>query len=122
MHSDNGIFTSDQLCFECDNKHQEQYFSGFVAQHHNSRAERAIQTSMYMARIFMVHYSLYWIDKGANDMSLWSFAINKSVWLHNCLPNYRSVITPLELITINKADHCDLSRSNVWRSPLCYGT
>ena len=34
------------------------------------------------------------------------------------LPNYRSGITPLELLTSNKADHRDLSRSHVWGCPV----
>ena len=29
MHCDNGIFASDQFHLECNNKHQDQYFSGF---------------------------------------------------------------------------------------------
>ena len=59
MHSDNGIFVSDQFRLDCDNKHQEQYFSGVGAQHHNARSERLIQTIMYMAITFMVHSSYH---------------------------------------------------------------
>ena len=52
---------------------QSQSFSGVGAQHQNSKAERAIQTIMYMARTFMVHSSLHWTDMGADDISLWLF-------------------------------------------------
>ena len=66
----------------------------------------------------MVHSSLNWTDHGAYDISLWSFAVNHDVWLHNRLPNYRSGVTPLELITSNKADHHNLSRSHVGGCPI----
>jgi len=33
----------------------------------NARAERAIQTIMYMAQTFMVHASLHWTDRGSDE-------------------------------------------------------
>ena len=95
IHSDNVIFLSDPFRLDCDNKHQEQFFSGFVAQHQNTKSERAIKTIIYMARNFMVHSSLHWKYHGANEISPWSFSIKHAVWLHNFLPNYHSGITPL---------------------------
>ncbi len=50
IHGDNGIFASDQYQQECAEKGQMQSFSGVGAQHQNAKAERAIQTVMYMAR------------------------------------------------------------------------
>ena len=61
-HGDNGIFSSEEYRAECLGKDQSQSFSGVGAQHQNARAERAIQTIMYMARSFMVHASLHWTD------------------------------------------------------------
>ena len=58
MHSDNGIFASDRLHLDCDNKQQDKYFSVVVAKHHKSRAERSIQNIMYMEITFMVYSSL----------------------------------------------------------------
>jgi hypothetical protein len=69
------------------------------AQHQNAKAERDIQTIMYMARTFMVHSSLHWTNMGADDISLWPFAVQHAVWLYNRVPNQESGLTPLELIT-----------------------
>ena len=60
-HSDNGIFVSEAYRKDCEGKGQIQSFSGVGAQHQNSRAERPIQTIMYMAWTFMIHSSLYWM-------------------------------------------------------------
>ena len=92
---------------------QMQSFSGMGAQHQNSKAEQAIQTIMYMARTFLVHSSLHWIDMGAYDISLWPFAVKHVVWLYNHVPNQLSGLTPLELITKQKVDHRDILRSHV---------
>jgi hypothetical protein len=116
-HGDNGIFSSESYCEECSEKMQSQSFSGVGAQHQNSKAERAIQTIMYMARTFLVHSSLHWTDIGADDISLWPFAVKHAVWLYNRVPNQESGLTPLELITKQKADHRDILRSHVWGCP-----
>ena len=84
---------------------QSQSFSGVGAQHQNSKAERAIQTIMYMACIFLVHWSLHWTDMGADDISLWPFAVKHAVWIHNRVPNYESDLTPMEILTKQKAYH-----------------
>ena len=52
FHGDNGIFSSEEYRDDCADKMQSQSFSGVGAQHQNSKAERAIQTIMYMARTF----------------------------------------------------------------------
>ena len=62
----------------------------------------------------MVHSSLYWKYHGLDDISIWSFLLKHSIWLNNSLPNYRSGTTPLELLTINKADHRSFRRSHIW--------
>ena len=62
FHGDNGIFSSKEYRQNCSEKKQLQSFSGVGAQHQNSKAERAIQTIMYMTRTFMVHSSLHWTD------------------------------------------------------------
>ena len=92
-------------------------FSGVGAQHQNSKAERAIQTIMYMACTFLVHSSLHWTDMGADDISLLPFAVKHAVWLYNHVPNQVSGLTRLELITKQKADHRDILRSHVWGCP-----
>jgi len=116
-HGDNGIFSAEEYRAECRDKNQTQSFSGVGAQHQNARAERAIQTIMYMARTFLVHSSLHWSDRGSDDISLWPFAVKHAVWLYNRTPNRLSGLTPLELITKSKADHRDLLRCHVWGCP-----
>lgn len=117
-HGDNGIFTADTFRNDCSKKNQTQSYSGVGAQHQNSRAERSIQTIMYMARTFMVHTSLHWTEYGVDDLSLWSFAVKHAAWLYNRVPNRRSGMTPLELLTNVKADHRDLLRAHVWGCPV----
>ena len=58
LHSDNGVFVADEFKQDCKEKKQKQSFSGVGAQHQNSKAERAIQTIMWMARTFILHVSL----------------------------------------------------------------
>ena len=69
-HSDNGIFVKDAYCKDCEGQVQTQRFSGVGAQHQNSRSERAIQNTMYMARTFMIHSSLHWTENGVDDITL----------------------------------------------------
>ena len=78
---------------------QLQSFLGMGVQHQNSKAERAMQTIMYMACTFLVHSSLHWMDMGADDISLRPFAVKHAVWLYNLVPNQESGLTPLELLT-----------------------
>ena len=117
-HGDNGIFSAEEYRRDCDEKGQSQSFSGVGAQHQNARAERAIQTIMYMARTFMVHASLHWTDRGSDDLSLWSFAVKHSVWIYNRVPNARSGLTPLELITKERSDYREILRCHVWGCPV----
>ncbi len=70
-----------------------------------------------MARTFLVRSSLHWKDMGADDISLWLFAVKHMVWLYNRVPNQVSSLTPLELITKQKADHRDILRLHVWGCP-----
>ena len=77
-HSDNGIFVKDAYRKDCECKVQTQSFSGVGVQHQNSRAERAIQTIMYMSRTFMIHSSLHWTYNGVDDLTICSFAVKHS--------------------------------------------
>ncbi len=90
-----------------------QSFSGVGAHHQNGLAELSIQTIMYMIRTFIVHISLYRSKYGADNLALWGIAVKHAVWLHNHIPNCLSGLTPLELLTKTKANHCDLLSTNV---------
>jgi hypothetical protein len=116
-HGNNGIFSAEEYCLECKEKGQSQSFSGVGAQHQNARAERAIQTIMFMACSFMVHASLHWIDQGSDDILSWPFAFKHVVWIYNRVPNCQSGLTLLELLTKSKADHRDILRAYVWGCP-----
>ena len=117
IRSDNGVFVADEFRNDCAEKHQSQSFSGVGAQHQNARAERAIQTIMYMARTFMLHVSLHWTERGVDDLSLWPFAVKHAAWLYNRIPNRVTGLTPIELLTKTKADHRDILRTHVWGCP-----
>ena len=70
-----------------------------------------------MAHTFLVHLSLHWTDMGADDISLWPFAVKHEVWLYNCVPNFESGLSPMELITKQKAYHRDIICSHVSGCP-----
>eukprot|EP00956_Cyclotella_meneghiniana_P008774 scaffold12007_cov42-Cyclotella_meneghiniana.AAC.5 len=117
-HSDNGVFDSTLFREACEEENQKQSFSGVGAQHQNAEAERAIQTVMYMARTFMIHAALQWGSDGSDDLLLWPFAVDHAAWLYNRIPQQKSGITPIELVTNIKSDHRDLMGTHVWRCPV----
>ena len=45
-----------------------------AAKHQSAMAEHTIQTFVYMARTFMVHFSYHWSEQGVYDVDLWDFA------------------------------------------------
>ena len=69
-HGNNGTFTTTEYQHNCNEKWQTQILSGVGSQHQNARAERAIQSIMYMARSFMVHDSLNLSERGSDDFYL----------------------------------------------------
>lgn len=117
-HGNNGIFTAAEFRADCREQQQHQTFSGVGAKHQNGRAERAIQTIMYMARTFMIHVSLHWSERGVDDLALWPFAVRHAVWLHNRLPNQVSGLSPMEILTCTRTTHRDLLRTHVWGCPV----
>ena len=98
----------------CEGKGQTQSFSGVVAQYQNAPAERTIQTIMYMACTFMIHLLLHLTEYGVDDISLWYFVVKHSVWVYNIVPNQRSVITSIGILTKTESNHWDLRRAHVW--------
>ena len=82
LRSDSGVFIAEEFRQDCSENNQTQSFSGVGAQHQNARAERSIQTIMYMARTFMLHVSLHWTDCGVDDLSLWPFPVKHAIWLY----------------------------------------
>ena len=95
-HSDNGVFTAEEFREDCQEKNQKKSFSGVGAQHQNSKAERAIQTIMWMAHKFMLHVSIRWTNRGVDDIALWGFSVKHAAWIYNRLPNRVSGLTPID--------------------------
>jgi hypothetical protein len=117
-HGGNGIFSAEEYHRDCTEKGQTQSVSGVGAQHQNACAEWAIQTIMYMAQTFMVHSLLPWTDRRSYDLYLWSFAVKHLVWVYNHVPNVKSGLTPLELVTREQSDYRDLLRCHVRGCPV----
>ena len=66
----------------------------------------------------MIHSSLHCTENGVDDLTLWSFAVKHSVWVFNRVPNQGSGISPMEILTKTKSNHCGLRRSHVWGCPV----
>ncbi len=49
--------------------------------------------------------SIYRTERGSDDLSLWSFTVKFLDWVYNQVPNVRSGLTPLELITRERSDY-----------------
>ncbi len=62
----------------------------------------------------MVHASLHLAERGSDNLSLWSFAVKHSVLIYNRVPNARSGLTPLELVTKERSDYMEILRCHVW--------
>ncbi len=68
----------------------------------------------------LLWFMFIYIDKNMvlNIMQFGVFAVKHDVWLHNCIPNHLSGLTPMELPTKTKANHFDLLHTNVWGCPV----
>ena len=84
------------------------------AQDQNAEAEHAILTVMCMSWSFMIHVALHWGEGKSDGISLWSFAVDHTAWLYNCIPEWRSSIMLLPFATRTKFDHSDLQCTHVW--------
>ena len=70
FHSDNGIFAAELFHDSCAEEKQTKSFSGVDAQCQNAEAEQAIQTIVYMARLFMIPAEQHWGGDGLDDILL----------------------------------------------------
>ena len=66
----------------------------------------------------MVHAGVHWLSNGYDNIRLWPFATQHAVWLFNCIPNWVTGLTPLEVFTKTKSDHQELQRAHVWGCPI----
>ena len=108
FHSDILVFTADIFRKDFQEKVQFQGFFGVGAQHQNSQSEHAIQTTIYMACTFMIHILFNWSERGVDDIFLWYFVVDYTVWIYNWVPNIVTGLTPMELLIQTKNDNKDL--------------
>ena len=53
-----------------------------------------------------------------DDLYLWYFSFKHSVWVYNTVPNKRSGITLIKILTNTNSNHRDLRRAHVWGCPV----
>ena len=83
-------------------------------QHYNSISEGVVQTMMYMDRTLMVHTLLHRTYYGVDDLLRWYFAMQHTVWMYNCMPNWKTGISTMEMLTSTKSDRYNLQQAHVW--------
>jgi hypothetical protein len=90
----------------CEGKQKINPSPVLAPQNQNACAVRAIQCIMYMAQTFMVYASLHWTEQNSDDIYLCPFAVVKHLgWVYNRVPNLRSGINPLAVITRERSDY-----------------
>ena len=115
--SDNGTaFTSRDYRDHLMTFAQVQRFAGTGAHHHNSRAERAIQTIMSISRAMLMHCFLHWPDM--EDTSLWPMAVNHAVYIWNHVPDPSTGLCPADLFTKTKFEQSKLHDIHVFGCPV----
>ena len=116
IHTDNGVFNSNEFRQHCEGLGQKISFSGVGAKHQNGIAENAIRTVCNMARANMIHATLRWPERTLLD--LWPFAMTYAIWVHNRLPIQGRGLCPIEVWSQMKIQHSELSRGHVWGCPV----
>ena len=116
FRGDNGVFRSQEFLEAIQRSQQSITFSGVGAHHQNGVAERAIKTTIELARAMLLHAALFWPD--SINESLWPFALDHAIYLWNNLPNADTGLTPTEIFTQTRLDSPKhLARMHVWGCP-----
>ena len=115
--TDNGsVFTSKEFNSQLAKFEQVIRFAGTGAHHHNSTAERNIQTIMAIARTMMLHSANHWSDVA--DSCLWPIAVQHAVFLHNHMPSEKTGISPHDLLTRSRWEQRRFHELHVWGCPV----
>mgnify|MGYP000857262147 FL=1 len=115
--SDNGTaFTSASYRNHLIDFAQVQRFAGTGAHHHNSRAERAIQTIMSISRAMLMHSFIHWPDM--EDTALWPMAVNHAVYLWNHVPDPTTGLCSADLFTKTRFEQSKLLDVHVFGCPV----
>ena len=110
------IFQSSLLVFSGRIFNKNDNFKGFWGvgeQHKNAQAERAIQTTIYMACTLMIRVLFNWGERGVDDIFLWSFAIKHAVCIYSWVQNMFTGLIPMELLIQTKTDNKDLLQCHI---------
>jgi transposase InsO family protein len=117
--TDNGsAFTSKEITSQLSKFEQVIWCAGTGAHHHNAIAERNIQTVIAIAQTVMLHLAIHWTDVA--NACLWPMAVQRTVFLHNHMPNQLTGISPHDIFTRSRWEQrksCDL---HVWGCPACW--
>ena len=113
-HSDNGVFTAAEFQDQLAQSAQKLTLSGVGAHHQNAMAERAIGTTVSMARTMMLHAKIRW-PKGIST-KLWPMAMKHAQFLHNHVPNHNNTC-PMDLVLKTVTPRHLLRNVHVWGSP-----
>ena len=115
--SDNGTaFTSAGYRNHLVDFAQVQRFAGAGAHHHNSRAERAIQTIMSISRAMLMHSFIHWPDM--EDTALWPMAVSHAVYLWNHVPDATTGLCSADLFTKTRFEQSKLLDVHVFGCPV----
>jgi transposase InsO family protein len=116
IHSDNGVFQSQEFRDHCANMNQKLTFSAVGAKHQNAIAENVIRTVCNMARACMIHATIRWPERSLLDM--WPQAMSYAIWVHNRLPPHGNGLSPQEVWSGIKNTHSELPRAHVFGCPV----
>ena len=113
-HTDNGVFTSVEFQDELAKLGQDMTFSGVGAHHQNAVAERAIGTTVSLARTMMLHAKMRWPK--AVTTKLWPMAMKHAEFLVNHVPNLNNVC-PMDVVMRTFTPRDILKHAHVWGAP-----
>ena len=115
--SDNSsIFTSSAFSSSLLAFKQTSHFAGVGAHHQNGVAERAIQTIMSMACTVMLHATIRWGE--VHTSTLWPMAVDYAVWIYNHMPDPKTGLAPIDLISHTTWPRRKLKDTHVWGCPV----
>ena len=65
----------------------------------------------------MVHTLTHCTYYGVYELSRWSFVVQNAVWLYNHMPNRKTDISLMEMLTSTKSDCRYLQLAHIWGCP-----
>ena len=115
-NTDNGVYTAKEILERLETDSKTLRLSGVGAHHQNGPAENAIKNVSRRARIFMFHAAIRWPE--SHDKSLWPFAMDHAVHLHNHTPRRLDKFAPIEIWSQSRSTHSQLVHAHPWGVPV----